>query len=61
MKFLAFSYFNAGNGPGMFSAAEIFLEIKNIAQCTGHIQFLRIDEFFHRKDINVQVKLENYS
>jgi hypothetical protein len=45
----------------MSSTAEKFLEIENISLRTGHIQFLRVDEFFHGKGINAKVKIENNS
>jgi len=49
MAFSALHYFNSRYGTGMPSATEIFLEIKNIAQGTGHVQFLWINNLFHRE------------
>jgi len=43
----------------MSSAAKIFLEIKNIPQSTGHIQFFRKYKLFHEEGFEVCVKIEN--
>ena len=50
MEFFALHHFNSRYGTGMPSATEIFLEIKNIAQGTGHVQFLWINNLFHGEE-----------
>ena len=50
MELSALHQFNSRYGTGMPSATEIFLEIKNIAQGTGHIKFFWIYELFHREE-----------
>ena len=47
VEFFAFHHFDSCYGTGMSSATEIFLEIKNIAQGTGHIQFFWVYNLFH--------------
>ena len=50
IEFFAFHHFDSCYGTGMSSATEIFLEIKNIAQGTGHIKFLWIYNLFHGEE-----------
>ena len=50
MEFSALHQFNSRYGTGMPSATEIFLEIKNIAQGTGHVQFFWIYNLFHGEE-----------
>ena len=50
MELSAFYQFNSRYGAAMPSATEIFLEIKNIAQGTGHVQFLWINNLFHGEE-----------
>jgi len=54
----AFCQFNSRYGTGMLSAAKKFLEIKNIAHCTRHIQFFWIYKLFHVGEIEVFLKVE---
>jgi len=55
----AFVYLYAGNGTALFSAAEIFLKIENIALRTGHIQSFGVNNSSHDEGFRVGVKLEN--
>jgi hypothetical protein len=50
LELSALHHFNSCYGTGMSSATEIFLEIKNIAQCTGHVQFFWIYNLFHGEE-----------
>jgi hypothetical protein len=47
MEFLASVHLNAGNGTGLPSTAEVFLQVKDISLCTGHVQFFGIDDSAH--------------
>jgi hypothetical protein len=47
LQFLTFLHFNPGNGSTLFATAEKFLQVKNVAHCAGHIQFLGIYDSWH--------------
>ena len=59
MELFAFIHLYAGNGTGLPSAVEIFLEVKDIPLCTGNIQFFWINDSAHDRVFRVAVKLEN--
>ena len=59
MEFPALCQLNPGDGTGLLPAAEIFLEVKDIALCAGYIQFFWIDYSTHDLSARVDVKIEN--
>jgi hypothetical protein len=59
MEFPALCQLNPGDGTGLLPAAEIFLEVKDIALCAGHIQFFWIDDSTHDFSPRRAVKIEN--
>lgn len=59
MELSAFIQLNAGDEMALFTTAEIFLEVKNIPQRAGYIQFFRIDYSFHKRGARLVVKIEN--
>ena len=60
MIFPAFHQLYPGDGAHMFPAAEILLEVKNIACRAGHIQFLGVYDSFHDRGFRLAVNLGNF-
>lgn len=59
MVLLALYQFDFCYGTTMLTAAEIFLEIKNISLGTGHIQLFGKYKLFHGEGFVDFVKVEN--
>jgi hypothetical protein len=59
VEFFAFGHLNSGNGPGLSSTVEKFLEVEYITRRTGYIQFFWVDNSAHDRGLRVGNKLEN--